>query len=330
MRVRPGGLCVSIAIAVGLLACSSSSEKPAATSPTTGATTRATTSTAPARPTSKIVAGSELKGDAAFLGQARTVVVGKATIAYRQLGRGPDILLIAGQASPMSLWPVSLLAWLATDHRITIYDNRDLGSSTDSANGFTLGDLADDAAGLIGALALDHPAVFGWSTGGEIGLLLASRHPNALSSLAITGATPGGPRSVLPPPKVIALFADPNADTAALLDVLFSPAGKAAQDAFIADYLKVPQSTVSAAATKEYDDAEHAYWDGPEPRWSSITVPVLVMNGNEDYAVPPANARFIAAKLGTRAKLDIDPGGRHAWFLEHPSHFRARLTSFLS
>ena len=161
-----------MAVTIGGAACSSGS--------TAGAP--AATTTSRAQPTT--VADSTLEGDVAFLGPIATVPVGDVTMGFRRFGAGPDLLLICGQASSMSVWPATLLRALSQHHRVTIYDNRDLGSSTDSAGAFTLADLADDAAGLIAAVGLDHPAVVGWSTGGEIGLLLASRHPDALTSLA--------------------------------------------------------------------------------------------------------------------------------------------------
>src|SRR3954468_15878542 len=220
---------VAVLSAVLAASCGGGSDQ-ATRSPTTAARA-ATNATSTTLPITEAVPGSQLAGDVAFLGPSRTVKVGDVTMAFRRFGAGPDLLLIAGQASPMSLWPASLLRELAAGHRVTIYDNRDLGDTKAPRLPFDLTDLADDAAGLITALGLRRPQVFGWSTGGEIGLLLASRHPDALSKLAITGATPGGPRSVQPPPEIVELFADPNPDTNKLFDVLFSPtaAGKKAQ-----------------------------------------------------------------------------------------------------
>lgn len=330
MRIRaaliPSLLVASTLIVTG---CSgSSSDASAGTSRSTPTTVEVTASSTTLPKTTE-VAGSQLKGDVAFLGPIRTVKVGKNRLAFRQFGKGPDLVLIAGQASPMSLWPATtFLAPLAKDHRVTIYDNRDLGGSSNSGD-FTLSDLADDGAGLIAALGLHKPAVFGWSTGGEIGLLLAIRHPGSIGSLATTGATPGGPKSVLAPEKVNALFADPTPDTNALFDVLFSPSGAKAKDAFLKDYVRVPQGDVSPAATASYDKAERAYWAAPEPDLASIDVPVLVMNGSADYAVPPANATYIASRIGHGTKVELDDGGRHAWFLEHPDHFLQALATFL-
>ena len=309
---------VIVAVALLVASCSSGSAD----------STRATSKIAP-RPSPKVLRNTQLEGDLAFLGPIQTVPVGRFAMAFRQFGHGPDLLLICGQASSMSVWPATMLAALAEHHRVTIFDNRDLGQTATAAKGFTLPDLADDAARLITTLGLHRTAVFGWSTGGEIGLLLALRHPEVLSALAVTGATPGGPRSVLPPADVIELFATANPDTTKLLDILFSPSGAAAESAFIADYSKVPQPTLTPEAAAKYDEAERVYWRTTEPDLHSIKVPVLVMNGSDDYAVPVTNATYIARRVGTKARLELDPGGRHAWFLEHPDHFAALLASFL-
>jgi len=290
-------------------------------------TTAATTSTTLPTPTE--VPGTTLTGDGALLGPLSTVPVGDLDVAFRRFGTGPDLLLIAGQASPMNTWPIPTLTDLAADHRVTIYDGRDLGSTSDVTEPFTLEDVADDAYGLIRALGLEDPAVLGWSTGGEVGLLLAVRHPDALSSLMITGATPGGPKSVLPPPDVVELFADPNPDTAKLLDVLFPPEDEEGLQRFLTSYTSFPSEPNADDATARYDIAERAYWAAPEPDLAGIDVPVLVMNGSEDYAVPPANATYIADRIGSGAEVELDEGGRHAWFVTHPDHFHDLVAGFL-
>jgi len=271
-----------------------------------------------------------LSGDLAFLGPIRTVPVGALSMAYRQFGSGPELLMIAGQAGPMSIWPASTLADLADHFHLTIYDNRDLGNTTDTSGPFALTDLADDAAGLITALGLDRPAVFGWSMGGEIGLLLALRHPDTVSSLAITGATPGGPNSVLPSPDLIECQASetPQCD---LLAMLFSatPAGTEATARFIESFRMVPQEPLGPGTATKYDRAERAFWSGDEPDFHAISVPVLVMNGEADAVAPPANARYIAARIGDNARLEIDPGTRHGWFIEHPDRFLELMSDFV-
>lgn len=251
-------------------------------------------------------------------------------MAYRQFGSGRELLMIAGQAGPMSIWPASTLAALADRFHVTIYDNRDLGNTTDTRGPFALTDLADDAAGLITALGLDRPAVFGWSMGGEVGLLLAVRHPDALSALAISGATPGGLNTVLPSPDVLDCLGSetPHCD---LLATLFSetPAGTEARARFIDSYQRVPQEPLVPGTATKYDRAERAFYTGDEPDLDAISVPVLVMNGEADPVTPSENANYIAERIGDNARLYVDPGTLHGWFIEHSDRFLDLMTDFL-
>src|SRR3954452_7336200 len=140
--------------------CGSSASDGTRPHSTTSTSSRNAATATPATPAvPKTVAGTQLAGDVAFLGPIRTVPVGKQPIAFRQFGSGSDLLLIAGQASPMSLWPATTLRHLAQGHRVTIYDNRDLGASSGPHTAFPLAGLADDAAGLIDALGLRRPSV---------------------------------------------------------------------------------------------------------------------------------------------------------------------------
>ncbi len=340
-------LSISVVWICGLLVgCSSdggsSSESlldPASTSPTATAqpTTNAPTTIAPTTiapttiaPVSTELLEPTLAGDAAFLGPLQTVPVGELTMAFRQFGAGPDLVMIAGEGSPMDSWPVTMLAALADSYRVTIYDNRDLGSTTDTTTPFTLPDLADDVAGLIESLALDRPAVFGWSTGGEIGLLLAVQHPDVLSALVVSGATAGGPLIVGPEASIAACLND-EALPCDLLSMLFSatPEGDAAKTTFAVDYGKVPHPTSAPDAMRKYIDAEKAFGTAPAPPLSSIAVPTMVMNGDLDPLVPVANAPIIADQIGPGTRLETDPSGSHAWFFEHLDRFLELMADFL-
>jgi pimeloyl-ACP methyl ester carboxylesterase len=277
------------------------------------------------------VPGTSLQGDAAFLGAVHTVPVGKVRMAFRRFGSGPDLVLVAGEGSGMGDWPLSVLAALAKEHMVTIYDNRDLGLTSRTATGFTLDDLADDLAGLINALGMHRPAVFGWSTGGEIGLLLAVRHPEVVSSLAISGATAGGSLTVPSTPEIEACMRE-EPPTCDLLSMLFSTdaEGAAAKTAFVADYVKVPHPDDAPHAMAKYVAAEDHYNAGAPVDFAKVTVPVLVTNGDVDPLVPVRNAHVIAGQLGPRATLLIDHGGAHAWFVQHLDRFLVALESFLA
>jgi pimeloyl-ACP methyl ester carboxylesterase len=112
---------------------------------------------------------------------------------------------------------------------------------------------------------------------------------------------------------------------------LFSatPAGTEATAHFIENLRMVPQEPMVPGTATKYDRAERAFYSGDEPDLGAIAVPVMVMNGEADPVTPLANARYIAERIGDNAWLEIDPGTRHGWFIEHPDRFLELMTDFL-
>jgi len=270
-------------------------------------------------------------GDLAFLGPVHTVPVGPVDIAYRQFGSGPPLVMVVGQDSSMSYWGPDLLRRLADHFTVITPDNRGVGHSADPLDGpLRMSQMADDTSGLIEALDLDHPTLFGWSTGGEIALTLAVRHAGQLGPIVLSGATAGGPGSTPAPPELDALLASSDpVDQVKLLDELFTPSGAAARDAYITGLLSMPADEVSAATEARQADAEAAFAADSTvaDRLSSIGSPVLVTDGADDRLVPTANATFIADRI-PGAQLLLVPDTSHAWMLQQIDRFVAVLVAF--
>lgn len=141
--------------------------------------------------------------------------VGDLTLAYESLGdpAGPTVLLVMGLGLSMEWRRDDLGAELvAAGFRVVRFDNRDVGESTQlhgpgvSAWGFvrrrarplhTLGQLADDVAGLLAHLDPRGAHVVGASLGavGAVGALgaqeIAIRHPGLTRSLVAVMGRPG-------------------------------------------------------------------------------------------------------------------------------------------
>src|SRR5450759_5942286 len=178
----------------------------------------------------RLVPGTRPAGTAAFLGPVRQVRAGGITIGYRQFGSGPPLLLIAGEASSMVEWGPFLPHRLSRHFRVTMFDNRGVGYSTDQpARPLTIELMADDSAHLLGALGINKAIVVGWSTGGEIALSMAVRHPGKVRALVLSGATAGGPTAIQPSPKTEASFRSRGlSEAVGLLDSLFPASAHAA------------------------------------------------------------------------------------------------------
>src|SRR6185437_16092280 len=130
--------------------------------------------------------------------------------------------MVQGDTAPMSLWMPYLLRPLARHFRVTIFDNRGVGyTSDDLSRPITVPLMARDTGGLIEALGLVDPTLVGWSMGGEIGLTLAEQDPRLLGALVTTGGDAGSRHTVPPPPGLVRELANPHASTKVFLDLLF-------------------------------------------------------------------------------------------------------------
>jgi pimeloyl-ACP methyl ester carboxylesterase len=108
-------------------------------------------------------------------------------LSYEKTGNGPPILLLHGNGENRGIFDV-LTARLQEDYTVYALDSRDHGES-EKTNDLSYDLMMEDTAAFIKALELKTPILYGFSDGGIIGLLLASRNPGLLSKLIISGAS---------------------------------------------------------------------------------------------------------------------------------------------
>jgi pimeloyl-ACP methyl ester carboxylesterase len=127
---------------------------------------------------------------------------GGITLCYERFGSesDPPMLLIMGLGTQMIGWPDEFCAQLAErGFHVVRFDNRDIGRST-RIHGrpptakqiimrkidpvlYDLGDMANDAAGLLRELQIAPAHIVGASMGGMIAQTLAARRPDTVRSL---------------------------------------------------------------------------------------------------------------------------------------------------
>jgi pimeloyl-ACP methyl ester carboxylesterase len=277
------------------------------------------------------VPGSKLPGVGAFEGPVYRLPVNGIEIGYRQFGHGPDLIMVQGDTAPMSLWMPYLLRPLAKDFRVTIFDNRGVGYTTDAVRPITVPLMARDTGELIEALGLVKPTLVGWSMGGEIGLTLAEQEHSLLGALVTTGGDAGSSHTVPPPPGLVHELANPKASTKVFLELLFpdTPAGGAATARFVKGYEAIPQEKVSPSTLRRQEEAEEAFlkFDGTWRGLPGITTPTLITNGALDPGVPPVNARRLHARI-PGSSLSIYPGAAHGMLFQDAERFAAQIARF--
>ncbi len=264
-------------------------------------------------------------------------------IAYESLGAAAaePVLLIAGLGVQMIRWTLPFCEILAAQgFRVIRLDNRDVGLSTHLDGApipdiarvaeavmrgerpdvpYTLQDMADDAVGLLDALAIERAHVVGRSMGGMIAMLAASRHPSRVLSLTAIMSTTGN--RALPPATPEALAAlmqrppSPDADRAGFLDHAVGVAKALAGKGYPLDEAGARERAL-AELERAYDPAGFARQLAAvvaggdlRPRLATIEAPTLVVHGSDDPLIPLAAGRDIVATIPGAELLVLDGMG---------------------
>ena len=257
------------------------------------------------------------------------VSAGEVELWVEQRGTGPDVLLIAGLSDPAEAWEFQL-AGLSEDHRLTAFDNRGAGRSPMPPEGFTVRDMADDAAALLRSLGVEHAHVVGFSGGSTTAQELALRHPDLVDSLVLVSTWARSD-------AYLRTFAD---TMRWLVDA--APSERAGLEAFLlwiytprAHNEGIVEQIIDAALAFEHPQSPEAFrrqldaWmvhDTVE-RLHQITVPTLVVAGEDDIVTPPRYGRVVAEGIPGAEFVVLD-GEAHQPFQERPDEFNALVRSF--
>ncbi|MEZ4864937.1 MAG: alpha/beta hydrolase [Caldilineaceae bacterium] len=271
------------------------------------------------------------------------------TLAYQRFGPTDDepVLLIAGTGMQMVDWPMTLIdALTAQGYQVIRFDNRDSGLSThldeaglpDSAAieqalkagempklPYTVRDMAEDAVGLLDALAIDQAHIVGASQGGAIAQYVAIDHPERVRSLTLLMADSANP--------ALPVIAKPEA----FAHVPPQPQDAGDEAAYIEWQVKtwqaltgpgypLDEATLHEWAVRDfargYDPAGFARQgtailvDRYEPtayrhsHLQTIAAPTVIVQGDADPIVPVAAAEELA-QLIPNAELRMMPGLGH-------------------
>ncbi len=110
--------------------------------------------------------------------------VNNLDIYYELHGAGEPLLMIMGTGNDHTMWGGQLPAF-SKEFQCILYDNRGTGKSSKPETGYSSGSMADDAAGLLGALGIASAHVAGYSLGSVIAQELAIEHPGKVRSLSL-------------------------------------------------------------------------------------------------------------------------------------------------
>lgn len=258
--------------------------------------------------------------------------VGGFQIGYDDLGRGTPVLFLHGFPHDRALWGAQRTA-LAGQVRCITPDGRGFGlSSTHGPH--SVEQYADDVAGLLDHLGIARAVICGLSMGGYVAMALWRRHPTRVAALALCD-TRGGPdteEGKLRRDEQIAQVR--RHGVGAILDTLLTGMVGSSTRARRPDVVAMLRTMMARQPAAGVVGALQALRDRPDSRPSlgTITVPTLVVVGDEDVLTPIKEARAIAEALpaAARVRLEIIAGAGHVPCLERPAAMTHALSDFLA
>ena len=221
-------------------------------------------------------------------------------------------------------------ALLERERPVVLFEARGTGALRDEPARATVHEMAADAAAL-----LDAPAhVVGLSMGGYVALTLALAEPSRVRSLVLVGTGGGGPGRVPRPFHVARAFEEafgsPQEEFARrTMPFTFAPGWTEANaerfDEIVA--LRGAEPTSYKAILTHAEACYAFYREGCEAE--RVSVPALVVHGDEDLIVPVENGRMLAARLPDVEYVEL-AGHGHNLPLEIPDALAGLVSRFLS
>jgi 3-oxoadipate enol-lactonase len=263
---------------------------------------------------------------------------------YEEHGSGYPLLLIMGLAADSMAWLFQVPEF-SKHYRTIVFDNRGVGRSSKPPGPYTISQMADDTAGLLDVLGIAQTHVVGVSMGGMIAQELALRHPRLVRGLVLACTYPepdadierqrqfsvqelGGRVSAGGDVQIDLKAFDPMAFFQQLLPLAFN-------QEFIEKEL--PKIMPLFAGALQYGFSMEAILGQvaavmshkATDRLHQIAAPTLVITGDADRLVPPANSEILAKHIPA-ARLVKIPGGSHGFNFETPEVFNREVLSFLA
>jgi pimeloyl-ACP methyl ester carboxylesterase len=258
-----------------------------------------------------------------------SVEVGGTELYCERSGAGEPLLLIQGMSGTHLAWGRPFLAELERSFECVIFDNRGMGRSGRAQLPFTTTDLAEDAAGLLDALAIESAHVLGISMGGMVAQELALAHPERVRTLTLGATYCGGPGAALMDPTDLqalgAAMASGDRDRVfrAMWEINLSPTfrGEDAEARYAA--FSEMAGGLPAPAPVIYQQMRACTAHDTSSRLAELRVPTLVIHGTEDRLLRASNGEQIAALLGTDPQLLEGVG--HLFWWEEPERSAALI-----
>jgi len=261
-------------------------------------------------------------------------------IFFKDWGSGQPIVFSHGWPLSADDWDTQMLFFLSHGFRVIAHDRRGHGRSTQTADGHDMNHYADDLAELTAHLNLKNAIHIGHSTGGgEVARYLGRHGQNRVAKAVLISAVP---------PIMLKTDENPGGQAKEAFDGL--QAALAANRAqFYRDIAAGPfygfnrpgvksiEGTIQNWCRQGMNGGANAHYEGIvafsqtdfTADLKKITVPTLVMHGDDDQIVPYADSAPLTAKLVKNATLKTYKGFPHGMITTQAEVINADILGFI-
>jgi non-heme chloroperoxidase len=261
-------------------------------------------------------------------------------IFYKDWGKGQPIVFSHGWPLSADDWDTQMLFFVQHGYRVIAHDRRGHGRSSQVSDGHDMDHYADDLAALTAHLDLKNAIHVGHSTGGgEVAHYIGRHGASRVAAAVLISAVP---------PIMVKTPANPGGLPIEVFDGLRkSLAANRAQ--FYLDFATNPFYGFNRPGAKPIPGVIQNWWrqgmmgsakahyEGIKAfsetdfndDLKKITVPVLVMHGDDDQIVPYADSAPLSAKLVKNGTLKTYKGFPHGMPATNADTINNDLLAFL-
>jgi 3-oxoadipate enol-lactonase len=262
--------------------------------------------------------------------EVRSVQLRPGRLAYDRVGRGPVVVFLHGIGGNRTNWAEQLLG-LASDFTCIAWDALGYGDSDDPEPGCEFAHFAEELLGLLNHLSVSRAHLVGLSMGGHIALDFLTRHAERVATVTLASTSAGmGALSDEARRDFLAKRLDPllcgvtpTQIAGTMVEIL---AGRLANEA-IRERLRQSLSSIRKAP---YMDTVRAIIKTDfRTTLASISMPTLVLVGEDDRVLPPSESEFLVAHIPAARFFTFENAG-HICNIEAAQMFNSVLKKFLS
>ncbi len=265
-----------------------------------------------------------------------TVQVGDEVFAYRELGKreGIPVVFFVHLAGTLDNWDPSVIDGIAKSRWVITFDNLGVGLSSGKVPE-SIRQMAIDALTFVHAIGIEKMDVLSFSMGGMIAQELIEMEPHIVNKLILAGTGPRGGVGI----ENVTKLADRDTIRAILTlkDVktyLFftrTKNGKQKAREFLLRLKKRQEERDKTINLKAYRTQLRAInkWGLAAPAdLSKISVPTLIVNGDDDRMVPTINSYELNKRISGSQIIIYEDAGHGGIFQNHDD-FVTKALEFL-